>query len=125
MEGESQGNNKTTLVNWDSLFPSREGPLIDSYQGHIHKQNKIKTCWWLKQRKHTLDYGVTNINELKKNLQVKLYKGKVALGYSQIAVCLVIKKEQEQSINTEHLKDEFYINFGEKDWWIPETIVIA
>ena len=53
---------------------------------------------------------------------MKLYKGKAVLGYSQIEVCLVIKKEQEQSINTEHLKYEFCINFGRKDWWIPETI---
>ena len=56
---------------------------------------------------------------------MKFYKGKVALGYSQIIVCLVIKKDPEQSINTEHLKDEFCINFGKKDWWIPETIARA
>ena len=58
-------------------------------------------------------------------LQVKLYKGKVALSYSQKEVCLVIKKEQEQSINVEHLKDEFCINFGKTDWRIPETIARA
>ena len=62
------------------------------------------------------------IHELQRNLQVKLYKGKVALDYSQIAFCMVIKREQEQSINIEHLKDEFCINFGKKYWWIPETI---
>ena len=34
---------------------------------------------------------------------MKFYKGKVALSYIQKAVCLVINKQQEQSINTEHL----------------------
>ena len=71
---------------------------------------------WLKQGKHKLGYGVTNIHELKNNLQVNIYKGKVALGYNQIAVCLVIKKEQEHSIHTKHLRDEFCINFGRKTW---------
>ena len=47
---------------------------------------------------------------------MEFYEGKVALNYSQIAVFLVIKKEQEHSINTEHIKYEFYINFGKKDW---------
>ena len=63
-----------------------------------------------------MGYGVTNIHELHNSLQVKIYKGKVALGYSQIEVCPVIKKEQEQSINIEHLKDEFCINFEKKAW---------
>ena len=57
---------------------------------------------WLKQGKNTLGYGVTNIHESQNSLQVKFYKGKVALGYSQKAVCMVIKKKREQSINTEH-----------------------
>ena len=57
---------------------------------------------WLKQGKHTLGYGVTNIHESHNNLQVKFYKGKVALSYSEKAVCLVMKKKGEQSINTEH-----------------------
>ena len=71
---------------------------------------------WLKQGKHKLGYGVTNIHELQNSLQVKIYKGRVTLCYNQIVVFLVIKKEQEQSINTKHLKDEFCINFGKKDW---------
>ena len=65
------------------------------------------------------------IHELHSSLQVQLYKGKVELGYSQLVVCLVITREQEQPINTEHLKDEFCINFGKKYWWIPETIARA
>ena len=40
-------------------------------------------------------------------LQVKFYKGKVALGHSKKAVCLVIKKKQEQSISPEHQKINF------------------
>ena len=47
---------------------------------------------------------VTNIHESQNSLQVKFYKGKVALDYSKKVVCLVIKKKQEQSINTEHQK---------------------
>ena len=58
-------------------------------------------------------------------LQVKSYKGKVALSYSKKAVCLVIKKKQEQSINTEHREDEFFINFCKKYRWISETIARA
>ena len=57
---------------------------------------------WLKQGKLTLGYGVTNIHDSHNSLQVKFYKGKVALGYSIEIVCLVIKKKREQSINTEH-----------------------
>ena len=34
----------------------------------------------------------------------KFYKGNIILGYSQNVVCLVIKKKQGQSINTEHQK---------------------
>ena len=68
----------------------------------------------MKQGKHKLGYGVTNVHELHNSLQVKIYKGKVALGYNQIVVCLVIKIEQEHSINTEHQNDEFCINFRGK-----------
>ena len=64
-------------------------------------------------------------SESQNRLQVKFYKGKVALEYSKKVVCLVINKKQEQSINKEHLKYEFCINFGKKDWWIPETIARA
>ena len=63
-----------------------------------------------------MGYGVTDIHELHTIFQEKIYKGKVALGYNQIVVCLVIKKEQEQSINTEHLRDELCINLGKKAW---------
>ena len=58
-------------------------------------------------------------------LQVKFYKGKVALDYSQNVVGLVIKKKEWQSINTDHRKYEFYINFGWKGLWISETIARA
>ena len=53
---------------------------------------------------------------------MKFYIGKVALGYSQKEVCLVINKEQEHAINTKHLRDELCIKFGKKDGWLPETI---
>ena len=97
VEGKSQGNNKTTLRKGAGFFLYREGSLIDFYQVHIYKQNKMKfrSSLWLKQGKHKLGYGVTNIHELQDYLYVNIYKGKVALGYSQIAVCLVIKKERD------------------------------
>ena len=47
----------------------------------------------MKQGKHILGYGVTNIHEIQNNLQVKLYKGKVALGYGHNAIGMVIKKK--------------------------------
>ena len=75
----------------------------------------------MKQSKHTLGYGVTNIHESQNNLQVKFYKGKVAIGYSHNDVGLVVKKKEWQPINTEHRVDEFFINFGWKDWWISEN----
>ena len=61
-------------------------------------------------------YGITNIHELHNAMQKRFSKIKVALGYSQITDFLAIKKEQEQSINTENLRYEFCINFGKKDW---------
>ena len=79
----------------------------------------------LKEHNHTLGYGVTNIHESHKSLQVKLYKGKVTLGYSQNVVGMVIKKKQWLSINTKHREYEFSINFGKKDWWIPGKIARA
>ena len=93
MEGKSQGNNKTNLRNGVGLFLYREGSLRDFYQGQIQKQNKIHMCWWLKQSKHTLGYAVTNIHESHNSLQVKFYKGKVALGYTENVIGLVIKKK--------------------------------
>ena len=78
--------------------------------------------FWLKQGKHKLGYEARNINGLHNSLQGKKYKGNIALGYSQNVVGLVIKEEKWQSINTEHQKDEFYINFGGKSWWKPRTI---
>ena len=56
----------------------------------------------MKQGKHTLCYGVTNIHESHKSLQGKFYKVKVAFSYNIKEVCLMTKKIQEQSINTEH-----------------------
>ena len=52
------------------------------------------------------------IDGLHNSLQVNIHRRKVALSYSQIVVCLVINREHEQSINTEHLQDELCINFG-------------
>ena len=49
-----------------------------------------------------MGYGVTNIHESHKSLQVKFYKGKVELDHNKKTVCLVIKKKREESINTEH-----------------------
>ena len=70
MEGEPQGKSTTTLRKGAGFFLSREGSLIDFYQVHIYKQNKIHMCGWL-----------------------KFYRGKVALSYSQNVVGLVIKEE--------------------------------
>ena len=67
----------------------------------------------MKQGKHKLGYGVTNIDELQNNLQGKRYKGKIALSYNQNVVGLVIKEERWQPINDERQKDEFCINLGE------------
>ena len=55
-------------------------------------KTKFRLSLWLKQGKHKLGYGVTNINELENNLQGKNYKGKIALNYSQNFVGLVIKE---------------------------------
>ena len=52
------------------------------------------------------------IDLLHNSLQVKIHRGKVSLSYSQIVVCLVIKREHEQSINTKNLQDDFCVNFG-------------
>ena len=80
---------------------------------------------WLKQGKHKLGYGFTNINELQNSLQGNKYRGNIALGYIQNSFGLVIKEERWQSINAEHQKYEFYINFGGKAWWKPRTIAKA
>ena len=61
-----------------------------------------------------MGYGVTNMNELHNSLQGKRYKGKIALGYIQNVVGLVIKEERWQSINAKHQKDELCINLGGK-----------
>ena len=114
MEHKSQGNIRTTLRKEYGLFLSKEGSLIDFYQVQIHKQNKIQMCWWLKQSKNTMGYGVTNIHESQNSLQVKFYKGKVVLGYSKNIVGLLIKKKEWHSINTKHRGDEFCINCGKK-----------
>ena len=55
-------------------------------------------------------------------LQVKLYKGKVALGYSQNVVGLVIKKKKWQSLNTEHQEMNSASTLVGKGLWISETI---
>ena len=35
--------------------------------------------------------------------------------------CLVKKEEHEQTINTEHCKNELCINFRRKVWWTSEN----
>ena len=112
--GWIQGNNKTTLRKEPDLFLSREGSLVDFYQGEIHKQNKIHMCGWLKQRKHTLGYGVTKILWI-----IELFAGEILQMQGSILLqskcCWYGDKEEKWlSINTEHWKDEFCINFGWK-----------
>ena len=94
MEGEPQGNNRTTLRKEAGFFLSREGSLTDFNRARYKNKTKFRLSSWLKQSKHTLGYGVTNIHESQNNLQVKFYKGKVALGYSKNIAGLLIKKKE-------------------------------
>ena len=83
-------------------------------------------CFLLKQGKHTLGYGVTNIFMNHGTICMgKFHKGKIILGQSQNVVCLVINKKQEQSINIKHKRNELCIDFSKKDWWISQTIARA
>ena len=50
-----------------------------------------------------------------------LKRGKVATQSQLKFDCLVKKKEHEKTINTEHCKNEFYINFRRKVWWKYEN----
>ena len=43
-------------------------------------------------------------------LYENFHKGKIILGHSQNAVCMVIKEKQWQSINTEHKKVNSILN---------------
>ena len=76
----------------DSSFLERDLSLIFN-RARYKTKIKFRLCLWLKQGKLTLGYGVTNIHESHNSLQVKFYKGKVALGYSKKVVCLVMKKK--------------------------------
>ena len=46
--------------------------------------------------------------------------GKVATQSQSKFDCLVEKEEHEHTINTEHCKNEFCINFRRKVWWKSE-----
>ena len=85
-------------------------------KARYQNKTKLRLSLWLKQVKHKLGYGVTNMNELQNSLQGKDCKGNISLSYSQNAFGLVLKEERQQSINTEHQKDELCINCGGKSW---------
>ena len=75
----------------------------------------------MESRKHILGYGITNIHGSQNCSKVKLYRGKLAFGYSHNAFGLMIKKKECQCINTEDWGDEFCIDFAWKDLWISWT----
>jgi len=49
-----------------------------------------------------------------------LNRGKVATQSQSKFDCVVKKEEHEQTINTEHCKNELCINFRRKVWWTSE-----
>ena len=51
-----------------------------------------------------------------KNCMEFLNRGKVATQSQSKFDCLVKKEEHEHTINIEHCKNEFCINFRRKDW---------
>ena len=63
IEGKSQGKNKTTLrKEVGFLFLESDLSLIFNKSRYKNK-TKFRLILWLKQGKHTLGYGVTNIHE--------------------------------------------------------------
>ena len=60
-----------------------------------------------------------NIDKHKFCMEV-LNRGKVATQSQSKFDCLVKKEEHDQTINTEHCKNEFCINFRRNVWWTSE-----
>ena len=77
----------------DSSFLDRD--LSQTFNRARYKnKTKFRLVLWLKQSKHTLGYGFTNIHESQNSLQVKFHEGKVAIGYSHNVIGMVINNKE-------------------------------